>query len=80
MNKGHNIYVFIIGCIVRYTPFCHGQNLVRWMISIVYSTTGTVQTRYRLPAKGQLKKLAGFLVSNGLTLPSSLPWIGGVTW
>ena len=30
---------------------------------------GTVHTRYRVPGKGQLKDLAGFLVSRSLTLP-----------
>ena len=37
---------------------------------------GTVQTRYRVLGKGQLKEKAGFEVSKGLTLPFAPPWPG----
>ena len=37
----------------------------------------TVQTRYRVSGKGQLKEQGGSLVSKGLKLPSAPPCRGG---
>ena len=43
--------------------------------SILHSVwaAGTVQTRYRVPDKGQTNEEAGFLVSRSLTLPPLHP-------
>ena len=41
---------------------------------------GTVQTRYRVCDKGQLKEQAGFLVSMNQTLPKSRPTLSERGW